>query len=85
MSKKKILSVFGTRPEAIKMCPIVHALMKDERFESKVCVTAQHREMLDQVLELFEIIPDYDLNLMKPGQSLNEITARILLNIKPCP
>jgi len=83
MLKKKILSVFGTRPEAIKMAPLVHALAKDERFESKVCATAQHRQMLDQVLELFEIVPDYDLNLMKAGQTLNEVTARILLNLKP--
>ncbi|MER0459748.1 non-hydrolyzing UDP-N-acetylglucosamine 2-epimerase [Aeromonas caviae] len=83
MSKKKVLTVFGTRPEAIKMAPLVHALAADERFESKVCVTAQHREMLDQVLELFEIIPDYDLNLMRVGQTLNEVTARILLELKP--
>jgi len=83
MYKKKILSVFGTRPEAIKMAPLVHALAKDERFEAKVCVTAQHREMLDQVLELFEIIPDYDLDLMKAGQTPNEVTARILLELKP--
>lgn len=83
MSKKKILTVFGTRPEAIKMAPLVHALSTDDRFESKVCVTAQHREMLDQVLELFEITPDYDLDLMRAGQTLNEITARILLEIKP--
>ncbi|WP_028870329.1 non-hydrolyzing UDP-N-acetylglucosamine 2-epimerase [Psychromonas arctica] len=83
MSKKKVLSVFGTRPEAIKMAPLVHALAKDERFEAKICVTAQHREMLDQVLELFEITPDYDLDLMKAGQTLNEVTARILLNLKP--
>ena len=83
MTKKKILTVFGTRPEAIKMAPLVHALMADGRFESKCCVTAQHREMLDQVLELFEITPDYDLNLMKAGQTLNEVTARILLELKP--
>ncbi|TMX44374.1 UDP-N-acetylglucosamine 2-epimerase (non-hydrolyzing) [Vibrio rotiferianus] len=83
MSKKKILTVFGTRPEAIKMAPLVHALVHDERFEAKCCVTAQHREMLDQVLELFEIKPDYDLNLMKVGQSLNDVTARILLQLKP--
>lgn len=81
--KKKVLIVFGTRPEAIKMAPLVHILAKDERFESKVCVTAQHREMLDQVLELFEIQPDYDLNIMRTGQSLNDITARILLELKP--
>ncbi|EIV1774917.1 UDP-N-acetylglucosamine 2-epimerase (non-hydrolyzing) [Vibrio vulnificus] len=82
MSKKKVLTVFGTRPEAIKMAPLVHALAADERFEAKCCVTAQHREMLDQVLELFEITPDYDLNLMKAGQTLNEVTARILLELK---
>jgi UDP-N-acetylglucosamine 2-epimerase (non-hydrolysing) len=79
----KVLTVFGTRPEAIKMAPLVAALANDNRFEAKVCVTAQHREMLDQVLELFEITPDYDLNLMKVGQTLNEITARILLELKP--
>lgn len=83
MSKKKILTIFGTRPEAIKMAPLVHALADDNRFESKCCVTAQHREMLDQVLELFEIIPDYDLDLMKAGQTLNEVTARILIELKP--
>lgn len=83
MSKKKVLTVFGTRPEAIKMAPLVHALSTDDRFESKVCVTAQHREMLDQVLALFEIIPDYDLNIMQSGQTLNEITARILLELRP--
>ncbi|HIF9379911.1 TPA: non-hydrolyzing UDP-N-acetylglucosamine 2-epimerase [Photobacterium damselae] len=83
MSKKKVLTVFGTRPEAIKMAPLVHALANDERFDAKVCVTAQHREMLDQVLELFEIKPDYDLNLMKAGQTLNDVTAKILLELKP--
>ncbi|MEY8200771.1 MAG: UDP-N-acetylglucosamine 2-epimerase (non-hydrolyzing) [Colwellia sp.] len=81
--QKRILTVFGTRPEAIKMAPLVRALNADDRFESKVCVTAQHREMLDQVLELFEITPDYDLNLMKVGQSLNDITSRILLELQP--
>ena len=65
------------------MAPLVHALNNDERFESKVCVTAQHREMLDQVLELFEITPDYDLDVMQIGQTLNDITARILLKLKP--
>lgn len=83
MNKKRILTVFGTRPEAIKMAPLVHALANDERFDAKVCVTAQHREMLDQVLELFEITPDYDLNLMKAGQTLNDVTAGILLKLKP--
>ena len=79
----KVLTVFGTRPEAIKMAPLVHALSSDNRFEAKVCVTAQHREMLDQVLELFEIAPDYDLNLMKAGQTLPEVTSRILLELTP--
>lgn len=83
MKKKKVLTVFGTRPEAIKMAPLVHALKNDDRFESKVCVTAQHREMLDQVLELFEIKPEYDLDLMRTGQTLNDITAKILIDIKP--
>jgi UDP-N-acetylglucosamine 2-epimerase (non-hydrolysing) len=82
MIKKKILIVFGTRPEAIKMAPLVHGLANDSRFDTRVCVTAQHREMLDQVLELFEITPDYDFNIMKDGQSLNDITARILVDLK---
>ncbi len=83
MAKKKVLTVFGTRPEAIKMAPLVHALAVDERFEAKCCVTGQHREMLDQVLELFEITPDYDLNVMKVGQTLNDVTARIVQELKP--
>ncbi|WP_174848109.1 non-hydrolyzing UDP-N-acetylglucosamine 2-epimerase [Yersinia artesiana] len=78
----KVLTVFGTRPEAIKMAPLVHALAQDEAFESRVCVTAQHREMLDQVLRLFDIQPDYDLNIMKPGQGLTEITCHILEGLK---
>ena len=80
---KKILTVFGTRPEAIKMAPLVHALDADSRFDAKVCVTAQHREMLDQVLELFEIKPDFDLNIMTLGQTLNDVTTSILLSLKP--
>ena len=81
---KKILIVFGTRPEAIKMAPLVKEFQKDMlNFETKVCVTAQHREMLDQVLDLFTITPDYDLNIMKPGQDLYDITSNILLKIKP--
>jgi UDP-N-acetylglucosamine 2-epimerase (non-hydrolysing) len=80
---KKILTVFGTRPEAIKMAPLVHALEADSRFDAKVCVTAQHREMLDHVLELFEIKPDSDLNIMKPGQTLNDVTTSILIGLKP--
>lgn len=79
---KKIMSVFGTRPEAIKMAPVVKALEADENFESIVCVTAQHREMLDQVLELFEITPDYDLNIMKAGQTLSQITSRVLQGLE---
>ncbi|ASD68109.1 non-hydrolyzing UDP-N-acetylglucosamine 2-epimerase [Pseudoalteromonas piscicida] len=79
----KVLTVFGTRPEAIKMAPLVYALKQDVRFDAKVCVTAQHREMLDQVLELFKITPDYDLNLMKAGQTLPEVTSRILLELTP--
>ena len=79
----KVLTVFGTRPEAIKMAPLVHALARDPHFEAKVCVTAQHREMLDQVLKLFSIVPDYDLNIMQPGQGLTEITCRILEGLKP--
>ncbi|WP_334471529.1 non-hydrolyzing UDP-N-acetylglucosamine 2-epimerase [Arsenophonus sp. PmNCSU2021_1] len=79
----KVLTVFGTRPEAIKMAPLVHALTNDKAFESKVCVTAQHREMLDQVLHLFEITPDYDLDIMTPGQDLTDITCRILEGMKP--
>lgn len=79
----KVLTIFGTRPEAIKMAPLVHALAQDDAFESKVCVTAQHREMLDQVLHLFGIEPEYDLNIMQPGQDLTEITSRILKGLKP--
>ena len=78
MDKIKILTIFGTRPEAIKMAPLVKELEKRGEIESKVCVTAQHREMLDQVLELFEIKPDFDLDIMKTRQSLTGITNRIL-------
>lgn len=78
----KILTVFGTRPEAIKMAPLALQLAEDPRFNAKVCVTAQHREMLDQVLSLFELTPDYDLNLMKPGQDLTDITTGILQGMK---
>ena len=78
----KVLSVFGTRPEAIKMAPLVNQLKQDPAFDSRVCVTGQHREMLDQVLKLFEITPEYDLAIMKPGQDLYDVTTSILLNIK---
>jgi UDP-N-acetylglucosamine 2-epimerase (non-hydrolysing) len=80
---KKILIVFGTRPEAIKMAPLVKELYKHTEFDTKICVTAQHREMLDQVLSFFDITPDYDLDLMKSNQSLNELSARILTSIDP--
>jgi UDP-N-acetylglucosamine 2-epimerase (non-hydrolysing) len=79
----KTLIVFGTRPEAIKMAPLALNLDQDDRFESRVCVTGQHRQMLDQVLELFEITPDYDLNIMKPGQDLTDVTTAILQGLKP--
>ena len=80
---KKILLVFGTRPEAIKMAPLVKEFkLHPEHFEVSVCVTAQHREMLDQVLDLFEIYPDYDLNIMKPNQSLHDISSNILYGVK---
>ena len=80
---KKILLVFGTRPEAIKMAPLVKTLQAHLAFEVKVCVTAQHRHMLDQVLQLFDIQPDLDLNLMRPGQDLSDITSGVLLGLKP--
>jgi UDP-N-acetylglucosamine 2-epimerase (non-hydrolysing) len=80
---KKNLIVFGTRPEAIKMAPLVKEFQKHSQFETRVCVTAQHREMLDQVLEFFEIKPDYDLDLMKPNQNLSTLTSEIILGLKP--
>jgi UDP-N-acetylglucosamine 2-epimerase (non-hydrolysing) len=79
----KILAIFGTRPEAIKMAPLVKLLAVESGIELKVCVTAQHRQMLDQVLELFEITPEYDLDIMKPGQTLSSITSEILTRIEP--
>jgi UDP-N-acetylglucosamine 2-epimerase (non-hydrolysing) len=81
---KKILLVFGTRPEAIKMAPLVKEFQKyNSNFDTKVCVTAQHREMLDQVLSFFEIVPDYDLDLMRPGQNLYQLTADVIVGLKP--
>src|SRR5258706_4741882 len=77
-SVKKVLSVFGTRPEAIKMAPLVHALRANPSYEPRVCVTAQHRRMLDQVLTLFDIVPDFDLNLMRTGQSPSSVTCGAL-------
>ncbi|MCY6958778.1 non-hydrolyzing UDP-N-acetylglucosamine 2-epimerase [Clostridium brassicae] len=82
MSKIKVMSIFGTRPEAIKMAPLIKELENQKNIESKVCVTAQHRQMLDQVLELFHIRPDYDLDIMKENQSLNGITTRVLVNLE---
>jgi UDP-N-acetylglucosamine 2-epimerase (non-hydrolysing) len=79
----RVLSVFGTRPEAIKMAPLVRKLAAHPAIESKVCVTAQHRQMLDQVLALFDIVPDYDLDIMRPGQNLSSITQAILARIGP--
>lgn len=81
MEKIKVMTVFGTRPEAIKMAPLVLALQADERFEAVTTVTAQHREMLDQVLEIFKIVPDYDLNIMHKEQTLTEITANVLTKL----
>lgn len=81
---KKILSVFGTRPEAIKMAPVVVELKKyPEIFDSRICVTAQHRQMLDQVLDLFQIMPEYDLNIMRQSQSLTDITCKVLKGLEP--
>lgn len=81
--KKKVMLVFGTRPEAIKMCPLVNELKaRQDEFETVVCVTGQHREMLDQVLGVFGVVPDHDLHIMKAGQTLFDITCRVLLDIK---
>ena len=82
MKKIKVMSIFGTRPEAIKMAPLVKEMEKRKEIESIVCVTAQHREMLDQVLETFEIKPNYDLNIMKQGQTLAEVTTRALVGLE---
>lgn len=81
--KKKVMLVFGTRPEAIKMCPLVKEFQKrTDEFDTIVCVTGQHREMLDQVLTIFEVVPDYDLNIMKQGQDLTDVTARVLVGMR---
>ena len=79
---KKVMLVFGTRPEAIKMCPLVNELKKRSGVKTLVCVTAQHRQMLDQVLSTFGVIPDYDLNIMKDRQTLFDITTNILQSIR---
>lgn len=81
--KKKVMLVFGTRPEAIKMCPLVKEFQKrTDEFDTIVCVTGQHREMLDQVLTIFEVVPDYDLNIMKQGQDLTDVTTRVLVGMR---
>ena len=80
---KKVMLVFGTRPEAIKMAPLVKEFQKDvDNFKTIVCVTGQHREMLDQVLQIFGIKPDYDLNIMKQGQDLYDVTIRVLVGMR---
>lgn len=79
---KKVMLVFGTRPEAIKMCPLVNELKKRESIQTIVCVTGQHRQMLDQVLDTFDVVPDYDLSIMKDKQTLFDITTNILNKIK---
>jgi len=79
---KKIMLVFGTRPEAIKMCPLVNELKKRKELETVVCVTGQHRQMLDMVLEAFDVTPDYDLSIMKDKQTLFDVTTNILNSIK---
>ena len=78
---KKVMLVFGTRPEAIKMCPLVNELKSRKNVETVVCVTGQHRQMLDQVLDVFNVVPDYDLSIMKAGQTLFDITTHILNKI----
>ena len=78
----RVLSVFGTRPEAIKMAPVVRALQEAPGIDGRVCVTAQHRDMLDQVLELFELQPHHDLDLMQPGQDLTDLTCRVLQGMR---
>ena len=83
MTKKKVMLVFGTRPEAIKMCPLVNELKaRTDEFETVVTVTGQHREMLDQVLRVFDVTPDHDLAIMKPGQTLFDVTCDVLLKLR---
>ena len=79
---KKVLVIFGTRPEAIKMCPLVLELKKSEKLETLVCVTGQHKEMLKQVLDIFKVVPDYDMAIMKKGQDLTDVTTAILTGMK---
>ena len=82
MEKRHVLLVFGTRPEAIKMCPLVKELKKSEKIRVTVCVTGQHREMLQQVLETFEVEPEHDLAIMKAGQDLYDVTSKVLLGMR---
>ncbi|KEI35426.1 UDP-N-acetylglucosamine 2-epimerase [Francisella sp. W12-1067] len=79
---KRVLLVFGTRPEAIKMAPLVKAFKNDKAFDARVCVTSQHREMLDQVLDIFDIVPEYDLNIMSPGQDLFDVTTKVIMGMR---
>ena len=79
---KKVLVIFGTRPEAIKMCPLVLELKKSEKLETLVCVTGQHKEMLKQVLDIFKVVPDYDMAIMKKGQDLTDVTTAILTGMR---
>lgn len=80
---KTVMLVFGTRPEAIKMCPLAKEFQKNpDSFKTIVCVTGQHREMLDQVLDIFGVVPDYDLNIMQQGQDLYDVTSRVLLGMR---
>src|SRR5699024_3979972 len=81
-TKKKIMTIIGTRPEGIKLAPIIKEIENRENIESVVCITAQHREMLDQVMSVFHIVPDYDLNIFYPGQSLTEITNKALKGLE---
>ena len=81
MKKIKVMTVFGTRPEAIKMAPLVLKLKQDERFDEVTVVSAQHREMLDQVLDIFKIKPNYDFNIMHKNQSLEDITSKVMINM----
>ena len=82
MDKLKVMTIFGTRPEAIKMAPLVKELENRPEFDSFCCVTAQHREMLDSVLDIFKIKPDFDLNIMEPGQTLSTITTKCLVGLE---
>lgn len=82
MKQRNVMLIFGTRPEAIKMCPVVNELKKSDAIKASVCVTGQHREMLKQVLDTFDVVPDYDLNIMQPGQDLYDITSRVLLGMR---